>query len=115
MLHSLVAGGEEIAVEARNIVPLLDQFELHVPRIGEGDRHLDVISPALVAKLGHRQLLGIEPWPDPADLDPVAHRLLDVANDDADLTHRSEQTAHPLLLLVGLELAPPDPRHHMPE
>src|SRR6266851_650120 len=94
VLHPLVAGGEKVAVEARAVAALLDQLQLHVARIGQGHRHPDVVGPALVAELGQRQLLGVEPRTDAADLDPMAHRLLDVADRDPDLAHRSEQAAH---------------------
>src|SRR6516162_6512550 len=81
MLHPLVAGGEEIAVEARHIVALL----------------LEIVGPASIAEFIQWQLLGIEPRADAAYLNPVTHRLLDVAHDDPDLPHRSEQPAHRLL------------------
>src|SRR5207302_1530340 len=94
VLHALMPGGEEIAIEARAVAALLDQFELHVAGIGEGHRHPDVVNPALVAELGQWQLLGVKPRADAAHLDPMMHRLLDVADDDPDLAHRSEQAAH---------------------
>src|SRR6266851_1957476 len=97
VLHPLMPRGEEIAVEAWGFAALLDQFELHIARIGEGGRDLDVVAAALVAELVHRQLLGIKPRADAADLDPMAHRLVDVAHDDPDLTHRPEQAAHRFL------------------
>src|ERR1044071_5977015 len=37
VLHSFMAGGEEVAVEARAVAALLDQFELYISRIGESD------------------------------------------------------------------------------
>src|SRR5215469_4305521 len=97
MLHPLVAGGEKIAVEARHIVALLDQLELHIARIGKCDRHPEIVGPASIAEFIQWQLLGIEPRADPAHLYPVAHRLLDIAHDDPDLPHRPEQPAHRLL------------------
>src|ERR1051326_1524650 len=36
-LHSFMAGGEEVAVEARAVAALLDQFELYISRIGKSD------------------------------------------------------------------------------
>src|SRR3981081_133479 len=50
VLHPLMAGAEEIAVEARAVAALLDQLELHIARIGESDRDLDVVAAALVAE-----------------------------------------------------------------
>src|SRR5262249_32729724 len=97
MLHPLVAGGEEIAVEARHIVALLDQLELHIARIGKGDRHLEIVGPPSIAEFIQLQLLRIEPRADAAYPSPVMHRLLDVAHDDPDLPHWSEQPAHRLL------------------
>src|SRR6185369_4767568 len=81
VLQAFMAGPEEVLVEARHAVALLDQFELHVARIGEGDRHLDVVDLALVAELVEWQLLGVEPRTDAAYLRPVLHRLVDVADD----------------------------------
>src|SRR5436189_266868 len=43
----------------------------------------------------------IEPRADAAHLDPVAHRLLDVADDDPDLAHRPEQSTHRLSSLLS--------------
>src|SRR6516164_10969315 len=97
MLHPLVTRGEEIAVEARHIIALLDQLELHIARIGKCDRHPEIVGLASIAEFIQWQLLGIEPRADAAYLNPVAHRLLDVAHDDTDLSHRSEQPAHHLL------------------
>src|SRR5215469_4393577 len=97
MLHPLVTGGEEIAVEARHIIALLDQLELHIARIGKCDRHLEIVGPASIAEFIQWQLLGREPRADVAYLNPVAHRLLDVTHDDPDLPHRSEQPARRLL------------------
>src|SRR6266571_8993289 len=94
VLHPLMPRGEEIAVEAWGFAALLDQFELHIARIGERDRDLDVVGPAAIAELVHRQLLGVEPRADAAHLDPMAHRLVDVAHDDPDLAHRPEQATH---------------------
>src|ERR1051326_429068 len=37
VLHALMAGGQEVAVEARALAALLDQFELYIARIGESD------------------------------------------------------------------------------
>jgi hypothetical protein len=87
-------GGEKIAVEARAVAALLDQLELHIAGIGQRHRHPDVVDPSLVAELGQWQLLGIKPRADTAHLDPMAHRLFDVADDDPDLAHRPEQAAH---------------------
>src|SRR5438270_2105137 len=101
VLHSLMAGAEKISVEARAVAALLNELQLHVAGIGERDRHLDVVDSSLVPELAQRQLLGIEPRADAAHLDPVAHRLLDVADDDPDLAHRSEQSAHRLSSLLS--------------
>src|SRR5881227_1222401 len=49
VLHSLMTAREKIAVEAGTVAALLDELQLHVAGIGEGDRHLDVVDPALVA------------------------------------------------------------------
>src|ERR1700681_203229 len=97
MLHPLMTGGEEIAVEARHVIALLDELELHIARVGERDRHLEIVGPALIAEFIQWQLLGIEPRADAAHLDPVAHCLLDVAHDDPDLPHWPEQPTHRLL------------------
>src|SRR5205823_9462595 len=94
VLHALMAGVEKIAVEARAVAALLDQLQLHVAGIRECDRHLEIVPPPAVPEFIHRQLLGVEPRADAADLDPVAHRLVDVADDDPDLPHRPEQPAH---------------------
>src|ERR1051325_247823 len=94
VLHSLMAGGQEVAVEARAVAALLDQFELYIARIGESDGYPDVVDPPLVAELAQRQLLGIEPRADAAHLDPMMHRLFDVSDDNPDLAHRPEQSAH---------------------
>src|ERR1043165_4556566 len=48
VLHSLMAGGQEVSVEARAIAALLDQFELHIARIGESDGYPDVGDPPLL-------------------------------------------------------------------
>src|SRR5256885_2798949 len=101
VLHSLMAAREKIAVEAGAVAALLDELQLHVAGIRERDRHLDVVDPSLVAELAQRQLLGIEPRADAAHLDPVAHRLLDVADDDPDLAHRPEQSTHRLSSLLS--------------
>src|ERR1043166_8782995 len=37
VLHALMSGGEKVAVETRAVAALLDQFELHIPGIGESD------------------------------------------------------------------------------
>src|ERR1700730_2384508 len=94
VLDPLMAGGEKVAVEARAVAALLDQFQLHVAGIRQCDRHLEVIPPPAVAEFIHRQLLGVEPRADAAHLDPMTHRLVDVADDDPDLAHRPEQAAH---------------------
>src|SRR5436305_14453118 len=96
VLHSLMAAREKIAVEAGAVAALLDELQLHVAGIRERDRHLDIVDPSLVAEVAQRQLLGIEPRADAAHLDPMMHCLLDVADDDPDLAHRPEQSAHRL-------------------
>src|SRR5436305_2723273 len=110
VLHSLMAAREKIAVEAGAVAALLDELQLHLAGIGERDRHLDIVDPAFVAELAQRQLLGIEPRADAAHLDPVAHRLLDVADDDPDLAHRPEQSTHRLSSLLSEPR--PRPRPH---
>ena len=52
MLHALMPAGEEIPVEARAVAALLDQFELHVARICQRDRHLYIVYSVAVAELG---------------------------------------------------------------
>ena len=95
MLHALVSAGEEVAIHAGSAATLLDQLELHVPRVRQGDGDVDVvIAPTSIGETGDRQAVGVEPGSDAAHLHPVAHRGFDVAHDDAHLTHVSEQTAH---------------------
>ena len=95
VLQPLVAGGQEVAPHAGGVAPLLDQLDLHVPGIGERDREVNaVVARAAVAEGGQRQPVDVEPRPDPADLDPVAHRRLDVAHHVPHLAQRSEQPAH---------------------
>ena len=95
MLHALVPGGEEVAIHAGRATALLDQLELNIPRVGQGDGDVHVIvAPAGVGEAGDRQAVGVEPRSHAADLHPVAHRGFDVAHDDAHLTHVSKQTAH---------------------
>jgi len=95
MLHALMARGEEVAIHAGSVAALLDQLELDVPGVGQGDgdMHIIVTVPG-VREGGDGQAVRVEPGSDAADLNPVAHRGLDVAHDDAHLTHVSEQTAH---------------------
>jgi hypothetical protein len=77
-----VPGRQKIAVHARRIVALLDQLELHVPGIGQRDCQMNAIVALLfVPEAVQRQLLGDIPRTNPADLDPVAHRSVDVAHD----------------------------------
>jgi hypothetical protein len=90
-----MAGGEKIPVHARRIVALLDQFELHVAGIGQRDRQMDVVvALLLVPEAVQRQSLGDIPRADPADLDPVTHRLINVPHHKAHLPQRTEQSAH---------------------
>src|SRR3954464_13500338 len=84
----------EVAVKAGAVAALLDQFELHVAGIRQRDRHIDIVDPSLVAEFAERQPLGIEPGTDAANLHPMPHCRLDIADDDPDLPHRPEQSAH---------------------
>src|SRR5580704_11621058 len=71
MLRALVAGVDEIPVEARRLAALLDQFELDVAGIGQRDRQMrDAVRRAFVAVAGQRQLVGVKPRADAAHLDP---------------------------------------------
>ena len=91
MLHPLVPGGEKITVHAWRVAALLDQFDLHIARIRQRDRHVNVVvALAHIGERGHRQPVRIEPRPDPADLRPVLHRRFDIAHHHADLAHIPE-------------------------
>src|SRR6185369_10719471 len=95
VLHAFASGGEEVAVHAGRLATLLDELELNVARVGERDRHMDVVvARAAIAEFGDGKLVGVEPRADAAHVDPVLHRRLDVAHDDSDLTHLAEQTTH---------------------
>src|SRR5437762_2570430 len=84
MLHTLMPTSEEIAIHARRFAALLDQLELHIPRVRQGDGDVRVVvAPAGVGKAGHRQAIGIEPGSDAADLHPMAHRGFDIAHNNA--------------------------------
>src|SRR5580698_3579054 len=107
MLTALLASVEKVPIKARRVAALLDQLELDVARIGERDRQMrDVVALASVAVAGERQAIGIKPRPDAAHLDPVPHRLVDIAHDDADLPHLAKNPAHTCILPSVLELLP---------
>ena len=79
--------GEEVSIHAWRIAALLDQFQLHVARVRQGNRDMNaVVSLASIAELRDGKLVGIEPWTDTADFDPMLHGALDVAHDDPDLS-----------------------------
>src|SRR4029079_3062882 len=83
------------AIHARRFAALLDQLELHIPRVGQGDRDVRVVvAPDGVGEARDCQAVGVEPGSDAADFHPMAHRGFDIAHDDAHLTHITEQTAH---------------------
>jgi hypothetical protein len=41
VLQALAAGGQEVAVHRRRVVPLLDELDLQVARVAERDRDVD--------------------------------------------------------------------------
>ena len=43
MLHALVPSGEEVAIHAGRIAALLDQLELHIARVRQGDGDVRVV------------------------------------------------------------------------
>src|SRR3990172_2205844 len=97
VLQPLVPGRQEVTVHAGGIAALLDQLDLHVTRIGERDREVNaVVACPAVGESGQQQSVDVEPGPDAADLDPVAHRRVDIAHHVTDLAQGPEQTTHGL-------------------
>src|SRR5438105_4207268 len=95
VLQALVTRREKFPIHARRIVALLDQLELHVAGIGQRYRQMDVVMALLlIPEAVQRQFFGDVPWADPADLDPMAHRLVDIAHHEPHLPQRPEQSAH---------------------
>src|ERR1700756_5123056 len=95
VLQALVPSRKELAIHRWLIVALLDQLELHVPGIGQRNRQMNiVVALLLIPEPVERQFLGDVPRADAAHLDPVAHRLIDVAHDKAHLPQWAEQSAH---------------------
>ena len=79
VLQALVTGGDEVAIQRRGVVALLDQLHLEIARIGKGERHVHRRRLALVTKINERDVLEIEPRPYLQHLDPVPHGGFDVA------------------------------------
>ena len=99
MLHALVARREKVTVHGWRRTPLLNELELHVARIGERDRDVNVVvAGAAIAEFGDGKLVSVEPRPDAANLDPVLHGGFDVAHDDPYLPKLAEKTAHARVL-----------------
>src|SRR5262249_49968295 len=99
VLQPLAPGGQEIPPHAGCRAPLLDQLELDIAGVGEGDGQMDtVVSHAPIAECGHGEPVRVVPGPDAAHVHPVAHRRLDVADHESHLAQRSEQNTHVDLL-----------------
>src|ERR1019366_6879274 len=75
MLHPLASGGQKLPIHAGCLASLLDQLELHVTRIGQRDRRMQiVVSIPVIGEGGDHEFVGVKPRTDPADVSPVSHR-----------------------------------------
>ena len=93
VLQALMAGLEELPVHRGRLIARLDQLDLQVPGIGEGNAHLRVRFPAPVAEPVGLDVLDIEPRPHTHHGYPVVHRGLDVADDIVVLANLPENPA----------------------
>ena len=95
VLEPLAPRSQEVAVHARRLAALLDQLDLHVARVRERDRHVKVVvADAAIAEGCQRQSVDVEPRSNTADIDPMAHRRVDIAHHITHLTQRPEQSTH---------------------
>ena len=78
-------------IEARLVVALLDEFELQVAGVGQGDAGLDLPRLSAEFEVGDGDGREVEPRADP-ERDPVAHGRLDVGDDIAVLPRGPEDS-----------------------
>lgn len=98
MLHSFPPGVEEVLVHRGSVVALLDQLDLDVARVSQGDTHFHGGVGAAVAEIIRLHTVDIEPGAD-AVFDPVVHGGVDIAHDVADLGDLAEFPAHDSIYL----------------
>ncbi len=88
-MEALVPGREELGVDAGRVAFLVDQFDLQIAGVGEGDRQrhlagLAAIEPAL--RPSAQDVPGAD-----THAEPGGHRLVEVTDDIAELAHDSRQ------------------------
>jgi hypothetical protein len=103
VLGARATGIEELAVHRRRVVALLDQLDLDITRVGQGDAQLNRGVDAAVAEVVRLHPFDVEPWPHPVP-DPPLHRRLDVGHDVADLRDLTKDPAHEAKLRHGIGL-----------
>ena len=94
VLLPFAEGLQEVPVDRRRVVALLDQLELHVPVVPQCDGHLEIGRFSLVGEGLQRHPLAVEPGADAHHLGPVTHRGLDVPDDVGGLNDLSEDVTH---------------------
>src|SRR5262249_56876018 len=58
VLHAFASGRQEVSVHARRLAALLDELQLDVAGVREGDRDMDaVVARAAIAELGAAKLV----------------------------------------------------------
>jgi hypothetical protein len=72
---------------------LLNELELHITRVGQGDAHLQWRVDTAMAEVVRLHPFDVEPRPHPVP-DPLLHRGLDVLDDIADLCDLTKDGAH---------------------
>ena len=91
MLKALPAGLQQLEIRARQVVVLLNQFDLYPAGIGKREAHARwwrTLSPVAITLRHH--LTAHEEWDDAQGVCPVVERLIQVAHYEPNLPNRSK-------------------------